>query len=59
MLALAPVLFCDHCRAATAHAERGWRAYVTPDHDCEPFLSILCPACAEQRVGVDETTWSR
>lgn len=57
MLGLACVLFCDHCQAASAHAERGWRAYITPDCDSEPFVSVLCPACAEQRVGEDETTW--
>jgi hypothetical protein len=58
VLGLACVLFCDHCQEATAHPERGWRAYMTPDQDGEPFLSVLCPACAEQRVGEDETTWS-
>jgi hypothetical protein len=59
VLGLASVLFCDRCEAATAHAERGWRAYITPEHDGEPSVSVLCPACAEQRVGEDETTWSQ
>ena len=56
MLGLACVLSCDHCQAATPDAERGWRAYITPDDDGEPFLSVLCPACAE-RVGEDEAMW--
>ena len=58
MLGLAYVLFCDRCQAATARAERGWRAYITPERDDEPSVSVLCPTCAEQRVGEDETTWS-
>ena len=58
MLGLACVLSCDHCEAATAHTERGWRAYVTTDRDGEAVLSVLCPDWAEQRVGEDETSWS-
>jgi len=59
VLGLACVLFCDHCQAATAHAEWGWRAYITPHHDGETSVSVLCPACAEERVGEDETRWSQ
>jgi hypothetical protein len=58
MLALACILMCDRCEAATARVERGWRAYITPHQEGESAVSILCPACAERRVGEDETTWS-
>lgn len=57
VLGLACVLFCDWCEAAAARTERGWRAYITADDNCEPSVSILCPDCAEQRTGEDETTW--
>jgi hypothetical protein len=57
VLALAPALFCDHCEAATARTDRGWRAYITPDNDGEPFVTVLCPDCAERRAGEDESTW--
>jgi len=56
VLGLRCALSCDHCEAATAQLERGWRAYVAPDRDGEAFLSVLCPDCAEQRVGEDETS---
>jgi len=58
MLALACILMCDRCAAGTARVERGWRAYITPHQEGEPAFSILCPACAERRVGEDETIWS-
>jgi hypothetical protein len=56
VLALTCVLFCDRCEAASARTERGWRAYITPHHDGEPPVRVLCPACAEECVGEDETT---
>jgi hypothetical protein len=59
VLGLACVLFCNECDAATAHAERGWRAYVSPDRDCEPAIIVMCPDCAEEHVGEDETAWSQ
>jgi hypothetical protein len=59
VLGLTCVLFCDRCEAATAHPERGWRAYIAPEHDGEPSVSVLCPTCAEQRLGEYETTWSQ
>jgi len=58
MLALACILTCDRCDAATARVERGWRAYFTPHQGDESAVSILCPAYAERRAGEDETPWS-
>ena len=53
----ARVLFCDCCDASSRRTECGWRAYLTSGED-EQTVSILCPACAEVRVGENETAWS-
>lgn len=50
----AAIAFCDSCETATARMERGWRGYIATDDDGDRFVTIVCPACAEQRFGEDE-----
>jgi hypothetical protein len=57
VLSEAGFLYCDCCDAASARTERGWRAYLTAGDD-EQIVSVVCPACAEVRVGENETAWS-
>lgn len=60
MIGVGCLVFCDRCETATARAVRGWRAYLIPDEDCEgTSVTVLCPDCAERRVGEDETTWAQ
>ena len=58
MLHLACILFCDRCEAATARTERGWRAYLETGGGADPFVIVLCPECAERRIGEDEAASS-
>jgi hypothetical protein len=55
MLQATRLLYCDHCSAATAVCQRGWRAYVTTNRFLQAELAVACPDCAEQLFGDDET----
>ena len=54
MLHLSCILFCDRCEKVVARTERGWRAYLDTGGGGERFVVVLCPECAEQRIGEDE-----
>ena len=58
VLHLTTILFCDCCDASTARSERGWRAWIVPDEDGEPRVTVACPACAERCYGEDEARWA-
>jgi hypothetical protein len=58
VLRLARILFCDRCEASAARTERGWRAYLETGDGADPFVIVLCPECAERRIGEDEVAWS-
>jgi hypothetical protein len=58
VLRVASILFCDWCDAATAHTERGWRAYISKGDTGETSIAIMCPSCAERLFGEDEAAWS-
>jgi hypothetical protein len=58
VLRVASILFCDWCDAATAHTERGWRAYISKGDRGETSIAIMCPSCAERLFGDDEAAWS-
>jgi hypothetical protein len=57
MLQTSSIIFCDRCEAGTARFERNWRAYVRPESE-EKQVTVVCPACAEQKFGEDEAAWS-
>lgn len=58
MLRLSCILFCDRCDAVAARTQRGWRAYLEDEGGGEPSVVVLCPECAERRIGEDESAWS-
>ncbi len=55
MLRTASILFCDRCDNATARFERGWFAFRISDGGAVEDVTIVCPDCAEQMFGEDET----
>jgi hypothetical protein len=57
VLHLSCILFCDRCDAAAARTERGWRAYLEDCGGAVPLVVVLCPECAERRIGEDEAAW--
>ncbi len=58
MIGVGSIVFCDQCQTATARTVRGWRAYIAAaDDDCKgSSVTVLCPDCAERRVGEDEAS---
>jgi hypothetical protein len=54
VLRLACLLFCDRCDAVAARTQRGWRAYLEAVEGGAPSVTVLCPECAERRIGEDE-----